>query len=52
RDPREIEDTRWGTLAELCGPVAETLLATGRGLFAYRVALHHEVARLLGSATK
>lgn len=46
-DPREIEDTCWGTVEQLCGPVADILLATGRGLFAYRVALHHEVARLL-----
>jgi 8-oxo-dGTP pyrophosphatase MutT (NUDIX family) len=48
-DPREIEDTCWGTLEQLCGPVAEILLATGRGLFAYRVALHNEVARLLAN---
>jgi 8-oxo-dGTP pyrophosphatase MutT (NUDIX family) len=46
-DPREIEDTRWGSLEELCGPVAEIMLGTGRGLFAYRVDLHREIARLL-----
>lgn len=47
RDRREIEAARWGTLAGLTGPVADALLATGRGLFAYRVALHREVAKLL-----
>jgi 8-oxo-dGTP pyrophosphatase MutT (NUDIX family) len=48
QDAKEIETVRWGTMAELCGSVASTLLATGRGLFAYRVALHREAARLLG----
>lgn len=51
-DPKEIEGVRWGTLAELCGPMAEVMLGTGRGLFQYRVALHREVARLLGANTK
>jgi 8-oxo-dGTP pyrophosphatase MutT (NUDIX family) len=46
-DPKEIEGVRWGSLAELCGPIADVMLATGRGLFQYRVALHREVARLL-----
>ena len=46
-DPREIDGVTWGTLADLCGPIAEVLLGTGRGLFRYRVALHREVARLL-----
>lgn len=48
-DPREIDGTRWGGLDELCGPIAEIMLGTGRGLFAYRVALHREVHRLLTS---
>jgi len=47
-DPHEIEGVSWGTLEELCGPVAEVMLGTGRGLFTYRVALHREVAGLLG----
>ncbi len=48
RDPREIESVTWGSMADLCGPIAEAMLATGGGLFTYRVALHREVARLLG----
>ncbi len=47
-DPHEIDGVKWGSIAELCGPIADVLLATGRGLFRYRVALHREVARLLG----
>ncbi|MDI6873856.1 NUDIX domain-containing protein [Candidatus Solincola sp.] len=39
-DEDEIRETRWVTLEELQGPVREKLLATGMGLFAYRVALH------------
>lgn len=46
-DPREIDGTSWGDLAVLCGPIASVLQQTGRGLFAYRVALHQEVRRLL-----
>lgn len=48
-DPKEIDGVKWGSLEELCGPIAEVLLGTGRGLFRYRVALHREVARLLAS---
>jgi 8-oxo-dGTP pyrophosphatase MutT (NUDIX family) len=40
RDLREIREARWGTWPELVGPIAQALLATGRPLFAYRVALH------------
>lgn len=47
QDPAEISGTRWGSLDELCGPMAQALLSTGRGLFRYRVDLHDEVARLL-----
>jgi 8-oxo-dGTP pyrophosphatase MutT (NUDIX family) len=47
RDPKEIDGTRWGRLDELCGPIAGVMLGTGRGLFAYRVALHREVQQLL-----
>ena len=39
-DPDEIDAARWGTLAELAGPLRETLLATGRAFWRYRVALH------------
>ncbi len=39
-DEDEIRETRWLSLDELQGPVREVLLATGMGLFAYRVALH------------
>ncbi len=40
RDAAEIADARWGTLDELRGPIRERLLATGRALWRYRVALH------------
>jgi ADP-ribose pyrophosphatase YjhB (NUDIX family) len=40
RDLEEIEAARWGTLAELAGPLRERLLATGRAFWRYRVALH------------
>src|SRR5665648_166850 len=39
RDTREIAEARWMTLDELQGPVRERLVASGRALFAYRVAL-------------
>ncbi|MGH2972727.1 MAG: NUDIX hydrolase [Gaiellaceae bacterium] len=39
-DPREIAEARWGTPAELAGPIRERLLATGRTFWRYRVALH------------
>jgi len=40
RDPDEIAGARWGTLDELRGPLRDRLLATGRALWRYRVALH------------
>lgn len=40
RDTDEIAEARWGTLAELAGPLRERLLATGRAFWRYRVALH------------
>jgi ADP-ribose pyrophosphatase YjhB (NUDIX family) len=40
QDPAEIAGARWGTLAELGGPLRDRLLATGRALWRYRVALH------------
>jgi hypothetical protein len=39
-DTDEIADARWGTLAELAGPLRERLLATGFAFWRYRVALH------------
>ena len=39
RDHREIRAARWATRAELLGPIRAALLATGYGLFRYRVAL-------------
>ncbi|HWH55812.1 MAG TPA: NUDIX hydrolase [Gaiellaceae bacterium] len=48
RDVREIEAARWGTLAELSGPLRERFLATGRPLWRYRIALHDAAAEVLG----
>jgi ADP-ribose pyrophosphatase YjhB (NUDIX family) len=39
-DTDEIAEVRWGTLAELAGPLRERLLATGHAFWRYRVALH------------
>jgi ADP-ribose pyrophosphatase YjhB (NUDIX family) len=39
-DTHEISAARWGTTDELAGPIRATLLATGRALWRYRVALH------------
>jgi ADP-ribose pyrophosphatase YjhB (NUDIX family) len=39
-DTKEISAARFGTIAELAGPIREELLATGRALWRYRVALH------------
>lgn len=39
-DTVEIAEARWGTAAELAGPLRERLLATGRAFWRYRVALH------------
>jgi ADP-ribose pyrophosphatase YjhB (NUDIX family) len=47
RDTGEIEAARWGTLAELSGPLRERLLATGRAFWRYRVALHDAAAAAL-----
>ena len=40
RDPGEIAGARWGTLAELAGPLRARLLTTGHTFWRYRVALH------------
>lgn len=47
RDRREIAEARWVTLEELQGPIRQALLATGRGLFRYRVALTDAVVGIL-----
>jgi ADP-ribose pyrophosphatase YjhB (NUDIX family) len=39
-DVREIAAARWGTTAELAGPLRHAMLETGRALWRYRVALH------------
>jgi ADP-ribose pyrophosphatase YjhB (NUDIX family) len=39
-DTTEIAEARWGSAVELAGPIRERLLATGRALWRYRVALH------------
>jgi ADP-ribose pyrophosphatase YjhB (NUDIX family) len=46
-DTHEIAEARWGTTAELLGPIRENLLATGRALWRYRVALHDAAAAAL-----
>ena len=48
-DPAEIADARWGTLAELAGPLRARLLATGRALWRYRVALHDAALDVLST---
>jgi ADP-ribose pyrophosphatase YjhB (NUDIX family) len=40
RDHEEIAAARWGTLAELAGPLRGRLLETDRAFWRYRVALH------------
>jgi ADP-ribose pyrophosphatase YjhB (NUDIX family) len=46
-DTDEIAEARWGTTAELLGPIRGRLLATGRALWRYRVALHDAAAAAL-----
>jgi 8-oxo-dGTP diphosphatase len=46
-DPAEIAAARWGTLPELGGSLRQTLLATGRAFWRYRVALHDAALRAL-----
>jgi ADP-ribose pyrophosphatase YjhB (NUDIX family) len=47
RDLDEIAGARWGTLAELAGPLRERLLATGQAFWRYRVALHDRALEAL-----
>ncbi|EKP95740.1 NUDIX hydrolase [Thermaerobacter subterraneus] len=51
-DPGEIAEARFVTLEELAGPIRQRMLATGRGLFRYRVALTDAaLAALAGEPT-
>ena len=45
----EISAARWGTLGELSGPIRKRLLASGRALWRYRVALHDAAGGALSS---
>ncbi|HZT53116.1 MAG TPA: NUDIX hydrolase [Gaiellaceae bacterium] len=47
RDTQEIAAARWGTVDELAGPIRGRLLATGRALWRYRVALHDAAIQAL-----
>ena len=47
-DPAEIAAARWGTLAELAGPLRTILLETGRAFWRYRVALHDAALTAIG----
>jgi ADP-ribose pyrophosphatase YjhB (NUDIX family) len=46
-DTDEISAARWGSLEELGGPLRERLLATGRALWRYRIALHDAASAVL-----
>ena len=46
-DTEEISAARWGTVAELSGPIRQRLLATERALWAYRVELHDAAIRAI-----
>ena len=46
-DTHEISGARWMSREELLGPVRERLIASGRGLFAYRAALHDAAFAML-----
>ena len=49
QDTAEIAEARWGSALELAGPIRERLLATGRALWRYRVALHDAALEALSS---
>jgi 8-oxo-dGTP diphosphatase len=51
QDTVEIAAARWGTLAELGGPLRDRLLATGRAFWRYRVALHDAALAALRGQT-
>jgi ADP-ribose pyrophosphatase YjhB (NUDIX family) len=52
RDTAEIAEARWGTADELAGPIRNRLLATGRALWRYRVALHDAALSELEGETR
>lgn len=47
QDTVEIAAARWGTTDELAGPLREAMLATGRAMWRYRVALHDQTLAAL-----
>jgi 8-oxo-dGTP diphosphatase len=47
QDHEEIAAARWGTLAELAGPLRQRLLQTDRAFWRYRVALHDAALKQL-----
>lgn len=49
-DRREIAEARWGSTAELAGPLRAAMLETGRALWRYRVALHDAALAALGQS--
>jgi ADP-ribose pyrophosphatase YjhB (NUDIX family) len=49
QDADEIAGARWGTLAELAGPLRDRLLETGHAFWRYRVALHDAALRRINS---
>ena len=52
QDTDEIEAARWGTLAELNGPLRKRLLATGRAFWRYRVALHDAASEAIARGSE
>jgi len=52
QDTEEIQAARWGTLAELSGPLRERLLATGRAFWRYRVSLHDAAVEAIARTTE
>ena len=46
-DTEEIAAARWGTTAELAGPIRDRLLETDRAFWRYRVALHDATLAVL-----
>ena len=51
QDRNEIAEARFVTVEELAGPIRQRMLATGRGLFRYRVALTDAALAALGLVT-
>lgn len=51
QDTEEIAAARWGTLAEVAGPLRARLLATRRALWRYRVALHDAALEALATGS-